>query len=106
MYKKQGKYCPVNMRFDELYDRFSNKEDVNFMLNPFLPLGPLSREQIEKGQDLLSLHNETSTIQEVLDLTNEYFTLIPHQFGNNNVPLLDNSRIIGKEIQLLQEQLF
>ena len=67
-----------------------------------MPLGKLSRRQIESAykilsevQDAIKMPNESeedkSSMQmKFLDATNRFFTLIPHDFGMNKPPLLDN----------------
>ena len=35
-------------------------------------------------------------------LSNRYFTTIPHIFGRNRPPVLDNQQIIKREIELLE----
>ena len=67
-----------------------------------MPLGKLSRKQIESAYKILSevqgmikMQNEAvegkgSMQTEFLDASNRFFTLIPHDFGMNKPPLLDN----------------
>ena len=37
----------------------------------------------------------------ILDATNRFFTIIPHDFGLNNPPMLDNDDIIASKTQML-----
>ena len=69
-----------------------------------MPLGKLSRKQIETAykilaevQNLIKLdddHNENTSKHSLhtkfLDASNRFFTLIPHDFGLNKPPLLNN----------------
>ena len=69
-----------------------------------MPLGKLSRKQIESAykilaevQNLIKLDNDQNestsknTVQtKFLDASNRFFTLIPHDFGLNKPPLLNN----------------
>ena len=66
-----------------------------------MPLGKLSRKQIESAykilsevQDMIKGQNGMDDIKpsqtKFLDASNRFFTLIPHDFGLNKPPLLDN----------------
>ena len=69
-----------------------------------MPLGKLSRKQIESAYKILSevqtliklgvADNESSSQNSLhtkfLDASNRFFTLIPHDFGMNKPPLLNN----------------
>lgn len=63
-----------------------------------MPLGKLSKKQIQSAYAVL-----TETLGEVegnqdpvrlLDCSNRFFTLIPHDFGMKKPPVLDNPEII------------
>jgi len=72
-----------------------------------MPLGKLSKSQIQAGYQILnealavidSSPSDASTL--FLDATNRFFTIIPHDFGMNNPPLLDNKEIIASKTQML-----
>eukprot|EP00434_Breviolum_minutum_P001435 symbB.v1.2.001263.t1/scaffold65.1/size366479/10 len=53
------------------------------------PLGKLTEQQIEKGQD-------------VLDLSSEYYTLIPHDFGFKVPPVINTKEMVEAEEELLK----
>ena len=38
----------------------------------------------------------------ILDATNRFFTIIPHDFGLNNPPMLDNEDIIASKTKMLE----
>ncbi|XP_026729426.1 poly [ADP-ribose] polymerase [Trichoplusia ni] len=93
--------------------------DVNVMKKTLLefeldtekmPLGKLSKKQIKSGyqvlSELLTLINKGSTSQnKIIDATNRFFTLIPHDFGVNNAPLLDNVELIKSKTAMLDNLL-
>jgi len=63
-----------------------------------MPLGKLSKKQIESAYKVL-----TEALKEIqgdknpakfLDASNRFYTLIPHDFGMQSPPLLDNEEII------------
>lgn len=62
-----------------------------------MPLGKLSKKQLKKAfevltelQDSISASGDKSSIQKILGLTNQFYTLIPHSFGIENPPLLND----------------
>ena len=74
-----------------------------------MPLGKLSRKQIESAYTILSevqnlikiddcLHSQSSINTKLLDASNRFFTLIPHDFGLNKPPLLKNPEYIKVRI--------
>ena len=87
--------------------------DMSYDANK-LPLGKLSRRTLEHGfaalKDLAELlvdpspaasrHNTTHT-QAILDLSNRYYTVIPHSFGRSRPPVISDDNRVKKEIDLL-----
>ncbi|KAI1505358.1 poly polymerase catalytic domain-containing protein [Biscogniauxia marginata] len=80
-----------------------------------LPLGKLSKSTISKGfqalKDLAALIDDqslaasqygTSFPQAVEQLSNLFFTLIPHNFGRLKPPVIQNDIMLKKEIELLE----
>lgn len=62
-----------------------------------MPLGKLSKKQIQKAYSVLSeLQKSDGDIKPmmVVDASNRFYTLIPHDFGVRSPPLLDNQNII------------
>ena len=67
-----------------------------------MPLGKISKAQILNAYSILS---ETAKLLEegakrdnyrklLVDVTNRFFTLVPHNFGTSDPPLLDNSDLV------------
>ncbi|GKZ23618.1 hypothetical protein AbraIFM66951_009894 [Aspergillus brasiliensis] len=80
-----------------------------------LPLGKLSKRTLQNGfqalKDLSELISNpalastkytTSFAAAVEYLSNQYFTVIPHAFGRNRPPVLNNDTLLKKEIELLE----
>ncbi|XP_022090532.1 poly [ADP-ribose] polymerase 1-like isoform X2 [Acanthaster planci] len=75
-----------------------------------MPLGKLSRSQIQNAYSVLT---ELQTLIEagnasrnaMLDATNRFFTLIPHNFGFNSIPLLDTLEVIQLKTKMLDSLL-
>ncbi|XP_055386145.1 poly [ADP-ribose] polymerase [Condylostylus longicornis] len=63
-----------------------------------MPLGKLSQKQIQNAYKVLTelskLISEGGTNSQFIDATNRYYTLIPHNFGVNNPPILDTAEQI------------
>lgn len=73
-----------------------------------LPLGKLSRRQLmaafsvlTEAQELLNQDCKTNG-PKILDCSNRFYTLIPHDFGINTVPLLDNLDLIKSKIEMVE----
>ncbi|KAF0974778.1 hypothetical protein FDP41_006252 [Naegleria fowleri] len=98
-------------RVQELIKFISNKTFINDLLKEYeidtnkLPLGKLSKNQVQKGYEILK------KIQDVLDgkntsddlesLSSRFFTLIPHNFGRNTPPVI-NKTLLKKKIELVE----
>jgi poly [ADP-ribose] polymerase len=80
-----------------------------------LPLGKLSKRTLRTGflilkelAELIATPNlaatkyDTSYNTAAEDLSNQYFTTIPHSFGRNRPPVLNSDQHIKKEIELLE----
>ncbi|KAI1467488.1 PARP-domain-containing protein [Daldinia caldariorum] len=80
-----------------------------------LPLGKLSKTTISRGfqalKDLSALLNDpilaasqynTDYLDATERLSNLYFSLIPHAFGRNHPPVIRDSTLLKKEIELLE----
>ena len=89
--------CPLKPTIKFFFALYSTsllfQIDVNKM-----PLGKLSKKQIESAYKVLT--EVLSEIQgdknptKILDASNRFYTLIPHDFGLQSPPLLDNEEII------------
>jgi poly [ADP-ribose] polymerase len=76
-----------------------------------LPLDKLSDKMLEEGLAALEAVKRildkgyTYTVakaDELADLSNTYFTYIPHNFGSNSLPVIDNTAMLEKELELLE----
>lgn len=87
--------------------------DLNYDANK-LPLGKLSKTTINRGYQALKnlaevLDDATKAAQydmspaaAIEHLSNLYFSLIPHNFGRNRAPVIDNNTLLKREIELLE----
>ncbi|XP_014252361.1 poly [ADP-ribose] polymerase [Cimex lectularius] len=70
-----------------------------------MPLGKLSRKQIQKAYAVLSeLQQKDCDLKKgiIIDATNRFYTIIPHDFGTDTPPLLDNKEIIQAKLEMLE----
>ncbi|KAM9355428.1 poly [ADP-ribose] polymerase 1 [Pholidichthys leucotaenia] len=74
-----------------------------------MPLGKLSKRQIQSAYALLTEVQQavSNCVPEaqILDLSNRFYTLIPHDFGMKKPPLLDNLDYIQAKVQMLDNLL-
>lgn len=71
-----------------------------------MPLGKLSRRQIQQAYTVLSelqaeLSKDKTSSSRVLDASNRFYTLIPHDFGMQTPPLLSSLEAITLKTQML-----
>lgn len=79
-----------------------------------MPLGKLSKRQIQNAYALLTeatqafvvkSSDETASRHKILEVTNKFYTLIPHNFVENEMRPLDNERIIKEKQRMLDSLL-
>ncbi|XP_028396308.1 poly [ADP-ribose] polymerase 1-like isoform X2 [Dendronephthya gigantea] len=74
-----------------------------------MPLGKLSRKQIESAYSILTeaqkLIEDSGSKGSILDASNRFYTLIPHDFGLKKPPLLDNLELIKSKVEMLDNLL-
>ncbi|KAM4693883.1 poly [ADP-ribose] polymerase 1 [Discoglossus pictus] len=74
-----------------------------------MPLGKLSKRQIQSAYALLNdvqqAVSDGGGEARLLDLSNRFYTLIPHDFGMKKPPLLDNEEYIQAKVQMLDNLL-
>jgi poly [ADP-ribose] polymerase len=71
-----------------------------------LPLGKLSKATIMRGfqqlKELAALIDDPSLPGNKEQLSNTFYSLIPHAFGRNRPPIISDSALLKKEIELLE----
>ncbi|KAK2864320.1 hypothetical protein Q7C36_003474 [Tachysurus vachellii] len=74
-----------------------------------MPLGKLSKRQIQSAYSLLTevqqAVSDNASEALILDLSNRFYTLIPHDFGMKKPPLLSNLDYIQAKVQMLDNLL-
>ncbi|KAJ8869126.1 hypothetical protein PR048_030694, partial [Dryococelus australis] len=65
-----------------------------------MPLGKISRHQIKKAYGVLTelqeLMNSSGPDIKFIDASNRFYTLVPHDFGVNNAPIIRSEDVIKK----------
>ncbi|KAM8817182.1 poly [ADP-ribose] polymerase 1 [Rhynchonycteris naso] len=74
-----------------------------------MPLGKLSKRQIQAAYSILSevqqALSQGSSDAQILDLSNRFYTLIPHDFGMKKPPLLSNADSVQAKVEMLDNLL-
>ncbi|XP_072459353.1 poly [ADP-ribose] polymerase 1 [Notamacropus eugenii] len=74
-----------------------------------MPLGKLSKRQIQNAYSILSevqqVVSQGGSDSQILDLSNRFYTLIPHDFGMKKPPLLNNIDCVQAKVQMLDNLL-
>lgn len=75
-----------------------------------MPLGKLSKTQIAKGFDVLeeieAAMNQRGGRARLEELSSKFFTTVPHNFGRQRPPTIDNKEIVEKKKEMLMVRLF
>lgn len=70
-----------------------------------MPLGKLSKMQIAKGFEVLeeieAAMNKKSGSARLQELSSKFFTTVPHNFGRNRPPIIDNKEIVEQKKEML-----
>ena len=88
--------------------------DLNYDVQK-LPLGKLGKTTITRGyqalKDLSALIDDASLAQNLYqtsfqqateDLSNSFYSLIPHAFGRNRPPVINTQDMLKREVDLLE----
>ncbi|XP_044292076.1 poly [ADP-ribose] polymerase 1 [Varanus komodoensis] len=74
-----------------------------------MPLGKLSKRQIQSAYSILNevqqAVSDGGADAQILDLSNRFYTLIPHDFGMKKPPLLNNVDYIKSKVEMLDNLL-
>ncbi|MCJ1403491.1 hypothetical protein MMC11_006714 [Xylographa trunciseda] len=103
------------MRFIFNQDFFSNTMAAMSYDANKLPLGKLSKRTLKSGfealkelSELLSNPNLADEVhnmsfgQAITEISNSYYSTIPHSFGRNRPPVISNNDMLKREVELLE----
>jgi len=77
-------------------------------------LGQISKTQLRQGLEVLQdlkkallkdKSHSTSSTQSILNHSNKFYTIIPHNFGEDDPPLLDNMELVDSKIEIMKDLL-
>ncbi|XP_039748825.1 poly [ADP-ribose] polymerase [Pararge aegeria] len=108
--------CNLAMPIQKLLTRIFDIDTMKKTLLEFeldtekMPLGKLSKKQIKSGYNVLSellkyLEKGQANENKIIDATNRFYTLVPHNFGLDNPPLLNTTEIIKNKTEMLDNLL-
>lgn len=108
----------VSHLYDEATDALTSSVNATITANGIeTPLGVLTLGQIDKGQDILdkivsALSKKKKDKDEIVDLSGQFYTVIPHKFGRSKVEALSAvistpQQVSAKEdtLQLMRDML-
>ncbi|KAK7740956.1 hypothetical protein SLS53_005019 [Cytospora paraplurivora] len=104
--------CTLNVEVQKLIELIFNQRlfaaamtEMNYDAKK-LPLGKLSKATIMRGyralKELSDLLGNAAGIGSIEDLSNLYYSLIPHDFGRNRPAVISNQAALKREIDLLE----
>lgn len=75
-----------------------------------LPLGALSKNQLEKAYVVLNkllsiVKSDAKNSVVLIDLSNQFYTLVPHSFGVNDPPVLDSLKLLKAKCDMVNSLL-
>lgn len=71
-----------------------------------MPLGKIRQTQIDRGYEILNKINKAikkGNTNDLEDLSSEFYTIIPQVFGRNAPPIISKSKLVAKNVNLLNE---
>lgn len=87
--------------------------NINYMKNTLvqleidtekMPLGKISQTQIDKAYDILNQINQNlGKHKDLVKLSSEFYTLIPIACGRQSPPIINSTKLVGKNLDLLNE---
>lgn len=99
-------------KVEELVEELFNISNMEKSLKEFelaseqMPLGALSLRQLMQALDTLKDLKKVIKVRKdedtVCGLTNKFYTLVPHNFGFDKMPILDTRQKIGEKIDIVQ----
>lgn len=74
-----------------------------------MPLGKLSKRQIQEAYSILTKLQEhiekAGDASKCVSFSNQFYTLVPHNFGNRNPPIIDNLKLLQEKREILDNLL-
>ena len=107
-----SKTAKLDPRVAELISLIFNKEMINKQMEDMkidtkkMPLGQLSKKALREGMELLEkiealIKDVGYSPAKLADLCNQFYTKVPHDFGNNRPPVIDDKEKLQAKFDLL-----
>lgn len=99
---------PVQNLIELIFDQKYQQEALHAMNYDAekMPLGKLSKGTISRGfqalKDLAALIDASASHAEIEQVSNLYYSVIPHDFGRNRPPVINDNNLLKREIELLE----
>lgn len=102
--------CDLDERIQDLIKRISDINMMNGLMTEFkldlkkMPLGKISKQQIQKGYDTLKDLSEvikSNDKDKIVELTSMFYTYIPSSFGRRKPPLINTDEQIKQYSDIL-----
>jgi poly [ADP-ribose] polymerase 2/3/4 len=110
--KRKKVESKLDVRVQDLVKLISNVQVMQDTLKEFdidikkMPLGKLSKTQISNGYEKLKEIQEAiqnkSTKKDLADLSSEFYSLIPHDFGRRKPTIIDSIDLLKIKMEMLE----
>ena len=72
-----------------------------------MPLGHISKTQLKHAYEVVSeisqlLDQKQRSQSKLVELSNRFYTLVPHDFGTRKVPILDTKQLVRSKLDMLE----
>jgi poly [ADP-ribose] polymerase len=99
---------PVQNLIELIFDQKYQQDALHAMNydDEKMPLGKLSKGTISRGfqalKDLAALIDASASHAEIEQVSNLYYSVIPHDFRRNRPPIINDNQLLKREIELLE----
>lgn len=111
--KKEVPQSKLDQKVQTIIDLICNISEMESVLKEMkydskrAPLGKLSKSQINAGYSVLKeiedlLKNSKSSNKQYVELSNAFYTRIPHDFGMKVPPLINTKQLLREKLKLLE----
>lgn len=104
----------LDPRLQDLLERLSNQKMmanalIKLDIDPKkMPLGKINKTQLDKGQKILQqlsdlIDEQNADDDDIADLSSQFYTLIPYSCGRKIPPAINNTELLAKYLEMLDE---
>lgn len=106
--EKKYKASKLHPKVKSFVDLIFHKDTFTYSMQQFeldvkkMPLGKLSKTQIQKGFSILvDIEDAIKNNKSTRELSDKFFTVIPHSFGRRAPPVISNLEALQKKMDML-----